>query len=255
MDRAPTPPSDRAPTPPPYGTIVFDCDSTLSTIEGIEDLAGERTAEIHALTDRAMRGEVPLESVYGMRLDMIRPTAAQVAALGRRYVATLLPNAAALARALRSLEKRVCIVSGGLLEPVRAVAAAIGVEARDVFAVDVRHDAAGAYSGFDEGSPLARSGGKLETVRALAGGQDARPPVALVGDGATDLEALAACARFVAFGGVERRPAVFAAADATCDVADFAALLPLLCSEAEIERLAGEPDHAALVSAARSLAR
>ena len=29
----------RTPTPPPYGTIVFDCDSTLSTIEGIEFLA------------------------------------------------------------------------------------------------------------------------------------------------------------------------------------------------------------------------
>ncbi|TDJ66193.1 MAG: HAD family hydrolase [Planctomycetota bacterium] len=243
----------RAPAPPPYGTIVFDCDSTLCSIEGIEDLAGERAAEIHALTERAMRGEVPLESVYGMRLDMIRPSATDVEALGRRYVATLLPNVAELTAALRSLAKRVCIVSSGLLAPVRAVARAIGVEPRDVFAVDVRHDSSGAFLGFDASSPLARAGGKLAVVRTLAAGVGAQPPVALVGDGATDLEALACCARFVAFGGVEHRAPVFAAADVGCDVADFAALLPLLCSADELARLARDPVHAALVTAARAL--
>ena len=246
---------DRAPAPPPYGTIVFYCDSTLSSIEGIEDLAGERAAEVHALTDQAMRGEVPLESVYGMRLDMIRPSAADVEALGRRYVATLLPNVTELTAALRTLEKRVCIVSGGLLAPVRAVAAALGVEEREVFAVDVRHDPTGAFLGFDESSPLARAGGKLAVVRTLGMGADARPPVVVVGDGATDLEALAHCARFVAFGGVERRAPVFEAADVGCDVADFAALLPLLCSEDEIERLARTADHATLVADARALTR
>ena len=246
---------DRTPTPPPYGTIVFDCDSTLCSIEGIEDLAGERAPEIHALTEQAMRGEVPLESVYGMRLDMIRPSATDVEALGRRYVETLLPNVTGLIAALRSLAKRVCIVSGGLLAPVRAVAAALGIVRRDVFAVDVRHDASGAYLGFDESSPLARAGGKLAVVRTLAAGQGARPPVALVGDGATDLEALACCARFVAFGGVERRAPVFAAADVGCDAADFAALLPLLCSGDELERLAHDAAHAPLVTAARALSR
>ena len=95
-------------------------------------------------------------------------------------------------------------------------------------------DGAGRYAGFDEASPLARAGGKPAVLAAL------RAPgerLALVGDGATDLEAAPAVARFVAFGGVERRESVFARAKATCDVADFAALLPLLCSAEEIESL------------------
>ena len=56
--------------PPPYATIVFDVDSTLSAIEGIDELAeaaGMRK-EVSQLTNRAMRGEIPLESVYKLSL-------------------------------------------------------------------------------------------------------------------------------------------------------------------------------------------
>lgn len=231
---------------PPYGTVAFDCDSTLSAIEGIEALAGERMGEIRALTDRAMNGELPLEAVYGLRLEAIRPDREQVRAVGRLYVEHLLPNVAEVVAALRWLGKRVAIVSGGLAEPVRALARSIGVDPREVHAVSVRHDERGAYAGFDAASPLARAGGKREVLAKLG------RPLAFVGDGATDLEASDLCARFVAFGGVARRESVFAGADATCDTPDFAALLPLLLSEQETRRLADAPDHARLAAAARS---
>ena len=65
--------SARRPAPPPYATVAFDCDSTLSSIEGIEDLAGDRLGEVRDLTERAMNGEVPLEAVYGTRLALLRP--------------------------------------------------------------------------------------------------------------------------------------------------------------------------------------
>ncbi|MBT4147320.1 MAG: haloacid dehalogenase, partial [Gammaproteobacteria bacterium] len=47
-----------------FDIIFFDCDSTLSEIEGIDELA-ERAgcgAEMAALTNAAMNGEVSLES-------------------------------------------------------------------------------------------------------------------------------------------------------------------------------------------------
>ena len=31
---------------PPYDAVVFDCDSTLSELEGIDELAGGRSAEV-----------------------------------------------------------------------------------------------------------------------------------------------------------------------------------------------------------------
>jgi phosphoserine phosphatase len=49
----------------PFELIIFDCDSTLSTIEGIDELARwqGRTQQVAELTNRAMNGDVPLESV------------------------------------------------------------------------------------------------------------------------------------------------------------------------------------------------
>jgi phosphoserine phosphatase len=48
--------------------IVFDCDSTLSKIEGIDELArlrGEKTfSEIEALTNAAMNGEVAIDEIF-----------------------------------------------------------------------------------------------------------------------------------------------------------------------------------------------
>ena len=55
----------RSPTPPPYGTIVFDCDSTLSSIEGIEYLARDHREEVRALTRKAMEGELQIGRTAG----------------------------------------------------------------------------------------------------------------------------------------------------------------------------------------------
>lgn len=234
---------------PPFGAIVFDCDSTLAAIEGIDELAGERKPQIAALTNRAMAGELALERVYGERLALLEPSRDQVLALGQRYIDSALPHAAELVAALVALGKRVCIVSGGIRQAVLEFAQRLGLAVEDVYAVDVFHSRAGAYLGFDEDSPLARSGGKLEVLREIAR-DDRKGGVALVGDGATDLEAAPAARRFVAFGGVVRRAEVFEHAVITCDRPDLAALLPLLCATDEIDQLARSPRHSALVQAA-----
>jgi HAD superfamily phosphoserine phosphatase-like hydrolase len=198
-----------------------------------------------------MSGAIALEAVYKQRLELIRPSRAAVLAVGKLYVERALPHARELVSALRALGKRVCVVSGGLEPAVRQLACALGFDKRDVFSVGIRHDAKGNYAGFDELSPLGRSGGKVTVVRALAseGG-----PVAFVGDGITDLETVlepGCAARFVAYGGVARRAEVFERARQTCAHGDLAALLPLLASAKELELLAQRPEHAALVEASR----
>ncbi len=237
---------------PPYRAVVFDCDSTLSAIEGIEELAREASAEVRRelaeLTAQAMQGTLPLEEVFGRRLALVRPSRAALAAVAERYCATALPGAAAVVAALQSLGKRVTVVSGGLTDAVAPFAAALGVT--DVYAVGCHFDAAGGFLGHDVNSPLARAGGKPEVLRALFPDGD----VALVGDGATDAEATVAVARFVAFGGVAARSAVMARGDAVVPEADLAAVLPALLSAEELERLAADPVHAPLAARARTLA-
>ena len=226
---APARPGD---APPPYRTVVFDCDSTLCAIEGIDELAAsaldpDGLAALRALTDRAMAGEIALEEVFGARLERVRPSATDLERVGRRYVESLLPGARELVLALREAGTRVLVVSGGLLPAVRAVGEVLELPADCVHAVDVRFDASGGYLDFDRGSPLARAGGKLELLRTLGGARELGP-IALVGDGATDLEAAPELARFVAFGGVVRRSAVFERARVTCTESDLLALRPLL---------------------------
>lgn len=218
---------------PGYAAVVFDCDSTLAAVEGIDELAGPLIDRVRDLTDRAMDGTVPLEEVYGERLALIQPTKEQVDALGRRYVAALLPDARETIDALRWLGKSVRVVSGGLRGPVIDAARALGLSEEDVAAVDVEFDDDGRYLGFDRGSPLARAGGKAEVIR----GWRLPRPVLLVGDGATDLEARPAVDAFAAFMGVVDRPRVADGADFVLREPLLAPVLAIATSEAERERL------------------
>jgi phosphoserine phosphatase len=194
-----------------FGTVIFDCDSTLSTIEGIEEIAREHRAEIEAMTEEAMRGKVPLEAVYGRRLELVRPPRGRVIALGQRYIDTLVPGTREAVDSLLRAGVHVRIISGGLKPAVLIVARSLGIEDSAVDAVDVYFGDDGAYSGFDVASPLAASGGKRAVIEAFS--QEVPRPIMLVGDGATDLEAQPAVDAFVAFAGVAYRPTVVAAAD------------------------------------------
>lgn len=236
---------------PPYDAVVFDCDSTLSWIEGIEDLQDDRAGvrdEVARLTAQAMAGEIPLEAAYGRRLELIAPTLGEVEAVGKRYVETLMEGAADVVRGLRLLGKDVGIVSGGLLPPVRTLGRHLGVPDDRIFAVGIEFDGDGAYAGFDAASPLARAGGKPEVVTQHFGGGSA----ALIGDGATDLEAASACARFVAFAGVVERARVVGGADRAVFAPDLAAILPHVLTAKELNELRsfGDPALAQLVDRA-----
>ena len=193
---------------PPFEVVVFDCDSTLSWIEGIEELkaglAPDQQRAIAALTARAMDGDVPLEEVYGKRLEIIQPSEAAVEAIGRLYIATVLPGVVDAVHALRYLGKELAVVSGGLAPPVRILANYLGLAADRVWAVEVQFGPDGEYAGFDLDSPLARSGGKSEVIAAAFPDRS----IVLVGDGATDAEAKTACDRFVAFTAVAERAGV-----------------------------------------------
>ena len=209
------------------GLVCFDCDSTLSAIEGIDELARLRGPEcfraIEAMTRDAMEGRIALDAIFARRLELIRPTRAEVEAVGAQYVATVEPTAAATVAALRAAGWDLAIVSGGYTQAIAPLARHLGI-AR-VEAVPLRFDAAGDYAGYDESAPAARRGGKPEILRAL---RAARRPARLVmvGDGASDAEARGVADLFVGFGRYADRPAVRAAADRY--VLSLDALPPLL---------------------------
>jgi phosphoserine phosphatase len=226
---------------PPFAAVCFDCDSTLSAIEGVDELTRGlpkvQQEQLLALTQQAMEGSVRLEQVYGSRLRVLAPGREQLEAVGRLYVERTMPDAAMVIRALQSLGKRTAIVSGGLLPAVRVLADHLQIPSGDVHAVDVRFAADGSYAGFDETSPLARSGGKIAVLRALA---PSFRPLCFVGDGATDLETQGTADLFVGYGGVAVRPKVQAHAEAWFATPSLAPVLRFALTDAERERLGAD---------------
>jgi phosphoserine phosphatase len=207
-----------------FRTVIFDCDSTLSAIEGIEELAGGHREEIARLTALAMNGAIPLEEVYGRRLELIRPTRAEVERIGAGYIDALVPGAAETVERLHRAGAVVQVLSGGLAPAVRVLARHLGIADARVAAVDIHFHPSGQYAGFDVASPLARAGGKRHWIES-AGGHLPRPML-LVGDGATDLEARPTVDAFAAFTGVIARQEVARRADVVIVGPSLTALLP-----------------------------
>jgi len=195
-----------------FDVICFDCDSTLSKVEGIDELArrvgmGE---EMSKLTDLAMNGIVPLEAVYERRLSLIRPDQNSINWLADLYIAEIVEGVKDVFAALLAQEKAVHIVSGGLRQAILPLAKYLTLPESHVHAVDIYFNEDGSYRHYDLNSPLARTGGKAEICRQLLQGQGS---LVMVGDGKTDMEAKEAGAYVLGFGGVADRAIVRELAD------------------------------------------
>ena len=208
----------------PYQNIVLDCDSTLTRIEGIDELAKlcGRGAEVCELTRQAMEGEMPLEEVFAHRLALLRPTRGQIEHVGELYIRNLVEDAREVVRALQYVGRRVYIISGGFVLALRRLAAYLGIPLENVLGVDLwfdelqgewfryhkhqyRPNPEERYLAFDETTPTVHSTGKITAIGSLG-----RQPGGhlLVGDGASDLAAKQVADLFVGYGGVVTRPTV-----------------------------------------------
>ncbi len=211
---------------PRYATVVFDVDSTLASIEGIDWLAERRGPEVARecadLTGRAMAGELPIEAVYLRRLEKIAPSAMDIAALSEAYARALQPGAATVIEAVHDAQCDVHIVSGGLREAIVPMARELGVPARRVHAVSVVANADGKFVRLDGPQPLATQQGKPLVLSALA----LTRPIVMIGDGSTDAATRGVVDTFIAYTAVVRRKAVVGLADA--EAKDMQALQRLL---------------------------
>ena len=210
-----------------FDIICFDRDSTLSEIEGIDELADYAGCgiEMAALTNAAMNGEVALEAVYAKRLDLIKPDHQAIKRVADLYIEKMVQGVEEVFQQLHSQGKQVHIISGGLRQAILPLAESLGVAADHVHAVDVLFASNGDYLGFNQQSPLARNGGKAEVCSQL---NKAGLKLAIVGDGNTDMEAKKAGAYCIGFGGVVARKIVREQADVFIDSPDLRMVLEYL---------------------------
>lgn len=199
----------------PTKLIVFDCDSTLSSIEGIDELARSGGpalfARVEEMTRDAMDGKIAVEDVFASRLEVIRPRRADVAAVGQLYIAQIEPTALETVNELKAAGWTPIILSGGFRQAIEPLAAYLGISR--IEAVDLFFDANGNYTGFDTNFPTTRSGGKPICVAGLK--KEFSPSrIVMVGDGVSDLETRDTVDLFVGFGRYTERAKVKAGAGA-----------------------------------------
>ena len=203
--------------------VVMDVDSTLIENEVVNLLAdeagvGEKVAEI---TAAAMRGEIDFESSLRERVALLEGLDESVIARVRSRI-TVTPGAKTFIRTLKRMGMKTAIVSAGFTRFANSLAADLGIDhslSNTLEIIDGK--LTGGLAGeFVDGPRKARF---LQEVAAAEGISTSQ--VVAVGDGANDLDMLAAAGLGIAF---NAKPVVRERADTAVSVPYLDAILFLM---------------------------
>jgi phosphoserine phosphatase len=202
--------------------LLADMDSTMIGQECIDELAGEigKRAEIAAITERAMRGEIAFEPALRERVAQLKGVdLATISGVIANRI-TLAPGGRALVQTMRKNGAYSALISGGFSIFTAAIASRLGFDEHQ--ANELLFDECGKTNGLAAEPVLGRQA-KLAALLNLRErlGLCAEETLA-VGDGANDLSMLEAAGLGVAF---RAKPKVAAAAHARIDHGDLTALL------------------------------
>jgi D-3-phosphoglycerate dehydrogenase len=202
--------------------LVFDFDSTLVSVEGLDELFartltgaaghGERLAAFREITDLGMAGLLTAEESLARRLAVLDADRGQVESVGEAIRSFVTPSVARHRSFFKRNRDRIYVLSGGFEELIRPTLEDLEIPTERLLAHRFLYDEQSRVVGLDPDTAVAR-GGKPEAVRTVprTGG-----PIWAIGDGATDLElrTLGLVDRFVAFTENRSREPVVAKADA-----------------------------------------
>ena len=203
--------------------LVADMDSTMITVEGIDELADYAgvKAEVAQVTEAAMRGEMDFAEALNARVAQLKglKRAQLEACYAERVEPT--PGAAELLREMGARGATSALVSGGFTDFADRLAAELGFS----FARANKLAFAGDVLTGEVMPPIVTAETKVTTLKQLTTSMGLDPAETLaVGDGANDRLMVEAAGLGVAYKG---KPALRAVADAVLDHSDLSAILAL----------------------------
>lgn len=201
--------------------LVADMDSTMIGVECIDELADFAgvKAEVSAVTERAMRGEIGFEEALRERVALLAGLEESAIGRCREERVCLTPGARALVRTMKREGALTVLVSGGFTSFAVPVAEEIGFDKVVANRLAVRE---GRLTGEVE-PPVLGAEGKRRALVDAARERSLAPDEALaVGDGANDIPMLREAGLGVAY---HAKPSAAAAADARINHNDLGALL------------------------------
>jgi phosphoserine phosphatase len=181
-----------------YSLLAMDMDSTLITIECIDEIADMQglKPQVAAITEAAMRGEMVFADSLRQRVALL--AGLDAAALHRVYQerVRLSPGAEALLAAVKAVDIKTLLVSGGFTFFTDHLRARLGIDYSNANQLEIVD---GKLTGRIHGA-IVDARAKKETVRTVCAGLGIHPSQAIVmGDGANDLEMMEIAGLSVAF--------------------------------------------------------
>jgi phosphoserine phosphatase len=207
-----------------FGLLVMDMDSTLITIECIDEIADMQglKPQVSAITEAAMRGEIDFAESLRRRVSLLEGL--DQSALQRVYDERLQlsPGAEALLAAARAAGIRTLLVSGGFIFFTERLQPRLGL---DYTAANTLEVADGKLTGRVLGDIVDAQGKAdwLNRVRTELGLK--KEQVIAMGDGANDLKMMAEAGVSIAY---HAKPVVRAQATHALNQVGLEGVIPLL---------------------------
>ena len=213
--------------------VVMDVDSTLIQQEVIELLGAKagKGAEIAAITESAMRGELDFADSLRARVALLKGLPESVLTDVQSEI-SLTPGARTLVRTLHKLGHHVALVSGGFEPVIAPLMTELGIAHMRANNLEIADGKlTGALSG-----PIIDRAGKADALREFAALHSiALEQTIAIGDGANDLDMITLAGMGIAF---NAKPAVVAAADSSVSAPYLDSVLYLLgITREEVEDL------------------
>lgn len=177
--------------------VAFDMDSTLIQGEVIDELAAAAGvgAEVRAITEAAMRGELDFQDSFRRRVGLLKGLRADVLDDIVRRV-PLMDGAERLVGTLKRLGYKTAILSGGFTFFGRSLQERLGIDDLHANTLVIRD---GVVTG-EVAPPIVDGAGKASRLREIAAREGLRlDQVVAVGDGANDLPMLRIAGLGIAF--------------------------------------------------------
>lgn len=200
--------------------LIADMDSTIVTSETLDEIAAYAgiKEQIAAITRRSMNGEIDFATALRERVAMLKGLG--IDALEKTWAQTkLTPGARELVATMKAHNATTALVSGGFTWFTGRVAELVGF---DIHRANVLLDDGAVLTG-EVGEPIQDAFSKVQALEELAAARGIKLSATLtVGDGANDLQMLAAAGLGVAY---HAKPIVAAQARAQVRHANLRALL------------------------------
>lgn len=220
----------------PVSAIIFDCDGTLTTLEGIDELAKYNGVNqpVSEITAQAMNSSGLNPDLYQKRLQLVQPTHQQVIHLGYQYFVNQIPNIRSIIELFLRLKKTVYLISAGLLPAVTIFGELLYISRKNIYAVDIHFDKQGFFIDYEKQSPLVNSDGKRLIIEEL---KKQHSGLIHVGDGINDYIVHDLVTRFIGFGGAFYRESIAKKSEYYIKTMSMTPLLPLALTQQEFAML------------------